>query len=231
MSEDHPTHDEPSRASVLDAHAPPSDEAPSTLSKDEMFELLKNQRRRDALRYLREDGESTLSDLAERIAAKENDIEVVELSSAQRKRVYIGLYQCHLPKLDDAGVVDFEKHRGDVERLDAAAQLDSYLDPPAGDAESAATDQDDEAVLDGRTAVHADRGSESASDDAVSPASLPGSFEPRHDDGLDARRLAGAVLAVGLVSLSDAPGLRRVPTPVLALVATAVAAVAGDTPR
>ncbi|MFW6152754.1 MAG: DUF7344 domain-containing protein [Halobacteriota archaeon] len=99
------------------------------LSLDEIFELLKNRRRRDVIGYLRDvtNGPATLSDLAEFIAAKENDIEVHELSSDQRKRVYIGLYQCHLPKMNDMGVIDFENNRGTVELKPAVEQLEPYL--------------------------------------------------------------------------------------------------------
>jgi hypothetical protein len=101
------------------------------LSLSTTFELLKNRRRRETISYLLEhDGTSTLSDLAEHIAALENGIEVVELSSDQRKRVYIGLYQCHLPKLDKAGVIDFDKNRGTVVlRETVADQLVPYLQP------------------------------------------------------------------------------------------------------
>ena len=101
------------------------------LSLSTTFELLKNRRRRETISYLIDhDGQSTLSDLAEHIAALENGIEVVELSSDQRKRVYIGLYQCHLPKLDKAGVVDFDKNRGTVVlRESVADQLVPYLQP------------------------------------------------------------------------------------------------------
>ncbi|KAB1185043.1 MULTISPECIES: hypothetical protein [Haloferax] len=105
-----------------------SEQVPESLSKDIVFEILKNQRRRDALRYLKEnDGEAKLGDMAEFIAAKENDIDVKALSSSQRKRVYIGLYQCHLPKMDSAGIVEFDKNRGDITLLDAADQLETYL--------------------------------------------------------------------------------------------------------
>jgi hypothetical protein len=102
------------------------------LSLSTTFELLKNRRRRDTLEYLlAHEGESTLSDLAEHIAALENDIEVAQLSSDQRKRVYIGLYQCHLPKMDGAGVIDFDKHRGSVVLRDEARQLVPYLEAEA----------------------------------------------------------------------------------------------------
>jgi hypothetical protein len=100
------------------------------LSLSTTFELLKNRRRRETILYLLSHEEtSTLSDLAEHIAAMENDIEIIELSSDQRKRVYIGLYQCHLPKLDKAGVVDFDKNRGTVVlNTQVTDQLVPYLE-------------------------------------------------------------------------------------------------------
>ena len=110
---------------------PAPDIAADDLSLSTTFELLKNRRRRETIAYLLEhDGSSTLSDLAEHIAALENGIEIVELSSDQRKRVYIGLYQCHLPKLDKAGVIDFDKNRGTVVLNPSVAdQLVPYLQP------------------------------------------------------------------------------------------------------
>ncbi len=115
--------------------------APVTLSKDTLFEILKNQRRRDALTYLKaNDGRATLSDMAEFIAAKENDIEIGALSSSQRKRVYIGLYQCHLPKMATAGIIDFEKNRGDIELRPESEQLDVYLvDDAEGETDAASS--------------------------------------------------------------------------------------------
>jgi hypothetical protein len=104
------------------------------LTKNEIFTILKNPRRRETLEYLeRNDGEADLSDLAESLAARENDIEVEALSSTQRKRVYISLYQVHLPKMDDLGVLEFDKHRGTIELTDAGAILFPYLhfDPHA----------------------------------------------------------------------------------------------------
>lgn len=117
-----------------DAGAPTAETEPepATLSMDVTFGLLKNRRRRETLQYLREhDGETTLDEVAEHIAARENDTTVAALSSDQRKRVYIGLYQCHLPKLDDAGVVDYDKDRGTIRMRGEAEQLFRYLDPPS----------------------------------------------------------------------------------------------------
>ncbi len=99
------------------------------LSKDVIFELLKNRRRRQVLAYLLENEATvTLGELAERIAAWENDTEVAALSSDQRKRVYVALYQTHLPKMDDAGIVDYDQDRGLITLADNADLLVMYLD-------------------------------------------------------------------------------------------------------
>lgn len=98
------------------------------LSADVVFELLANSRRRQTLNYLRDGGETTLRTLSEQIAASENGVSVPELSAAQRKRVSIGLYQCHLPKLHRAGVIDYDRPRGTISRTDLAEALDPLLE-------------------------------------------------------------------------------------------------------
>jgi hypothetical protein len=105
------------------------DERATPLSRDMVFDVLKNQRRRYALHYLKQaEGTVQLSDLAEQVAAWENDTTVGAISAAERKRVYTALYQSHLPKLDDAGIVDYNQNRGIVELATAAEQLDPYLE-------------------------------------------------------------------------------------------------------
>jgi DNA-binding transcriptional ArsR family regulator len=111
------------------------------LGLDARFMLLKNRRRRAVLQTLRErGGESTLSDLAEAVGAEEHDVEPADLTTSQRKRVYVGLYQRHLPKLDDAGVVEFDRRGGGVALTAAADQLFPYLDGDAADGPSAFVD-------------------------------------------------------------------------------------------
>jgi len=108
------------------------------LTKGEIFDLLKNRRRRMVIRYLRKhDGDAVLNDLAEHIAAEENDITVRQLSSDQRKRVYIGLYQCHLPKMDSLGVIDYDKNRGTIELQASVTQLLEYMELDEDDREGA----------------------------------------------------------------------------------------------
>lgn len=139
------TSDESTETGVsnLDDIGKTSREGGAELSKGEIFDLLKNRRRRTVIRYLREnDGYAELNDLAEHIAAKENDIDVRQLSSDQRKRVYIGLYQCHLPKMDSLGVVDYDKDRGTIELQASVHQLLEYMDlDQDGEEETQGTDR------------------------------------------------------------------------------------------
>lgn len=94
----------------------------------DVFEILKNERRRRIIQFLKthEDHATTTGALAEHLAALENDVPVSRVSSSQRKRVYVALYQCHLPKLDHFGVVDFDKERGAIKLLDTSP-FDQYL--------------------------------------------------------------------------------------------------------
>lgn len=109
-----------------------SDNRSKELSVDQTFELLKNERRRRVLRYLIENGQSsTTGELAEHVAALENCKENVNaLTSKERKAVYVGLYQCHLPKMDDYGVIEFNQARGQVELTELAYDLEQYLYEP-----------------------------------------------------------------------------------------------------
>jgi DNA-binding transcriptional ArsR family regulator len=101
----------------------------STASLDVIFEILKNSRRREVLRFLRErDEQVSLGDLAEHVAAIENDTTTDALTSSERKRVYVGLYQCHLPKMDDIGVVEFNQDRGHITLTEKADDFEKYLD-------------------------------------------------------------------------------------------------------
>jgi len=99
------------------------------LPLDAVFEILKNERRRRTLWYLKEhDQPVTLSDLAEHIAALENDTTVARLNSKERKRAYVGLYQCHLPKMDELGAIEFNRSRGLIEMGNCSEQLFKYLE-------------------------------------------------------------------------------------------------------
>lgn len=115
-----------------DPETAPGDNSRRQLSLDTIFGALKNARRRHVLTYLRQADEPVeIGELAEQIAADENDKSVSEITYSERKRVYVALYQCHLPKLDDSGLVSYDKSRGSVALRENAVQLEPYLDGSA----------------------------------------------------------------------------------------------------
>jgi hypothetical protein len=135
-----------SRSDDADTEPPASDDEPSaaepgTLDTDDVFHLLQNERRRRVIEYLREhEGGSTegvdMRDVVEDIAAREHDTSVDLLSSDERQRVYIALYQSHLPKLDDHDVIEYDQDRGWVRLAPGGEQTFPYLDLGDGDREA-----------------------------------------------------------------------------------------------
>ncbi|WP_266079617.1 DUF7344 domain-containing protein [Haladaptatus caseinilyticus] len=100
-----------------------------SLSRDVVFQLLSNQRRRYALHHLRQcDGPVEIGDLARQIAAWENDITKQGVTSQQRKRAYNTLQQAHLPKLDETGFIHYDPARGTVALTEKAETLAVYLE-------------------------------------------------------------------------------------------------------
>lgn len=98
-------------------------------SLDDVFSVLANQRRRFALHYLHRRGEeTTLGELAERVAAWENEKPVEAVTSAERKRVYTALQQLHLPTMDEMGLVRFDSRASTVAPADRRRSIDVALD-------------------------------------------------------------------------------------------------------
>lgn len=103
------------------------------LSKSQLFDVLRNGRRRAVIEYLRSTGRTApLAEVTEHVAAGVYDVTADELSSEQYRRVYTGLYQCHLDRMEEFGVIDFDRDDGTVQLRDASAQLDPYLEPDPG---------------------------------------------------------------------------------------------------
>jgi hypothetical protein len=109
------------------ATSPPENDA---LSRDEIFEMLSNRRRRYALHCLQQRTERVveLGDISEQVAAWETDQRVPDVSRQERKRVYTSLQQFHLPKMEEKGVVEFDTGESVVELGDAASDIDIYLE-------------------------------------------------------------------------------------------------------
>ncbi|MGM0397469.1 MAG: DUF7344 domain-containing protein [Halobacteriota archaeon] len=102
-------------------------------SEDDLFEILSNRRRRYVVHALEQaDEPMRIGDVAERVAAWEYDVDESELSYDERKRVYTALQQSHLPKMDDIGIVEYDKHRGTIEPRPGLEDVDVYMDVVTG---------------------------------------------------------------------------------------------------
>jgi len=98
------------------------------LSQDQVFEVLQSMRRRYAVHYLRrENCRVDFSDMTDHVAAWEYNTSPTDLLSEQRKRVYVSLYQTHIPALAEAGIIDYNAETGKIRPTSRIRQFDNYL--------------------------------------------------------------------------------------------------------
>lgn len=134
-----PTADEEPMSTESDPVRPAGSVAPAaagagggeSISKDDLFHLLRNSRRRAVVQYLRgREGPVRMRDVAEQVAAWEHDTTVSGLGSDERQRVYVALYQSHLDTLADAGVIEYDKSRGVIDPRPLLDRVAAYTDRP-----------------------------------------------------------------------------------------------------
>jgi hypothetical protein len=98
------------------------------LEAGEIYDVLRNERRRLALSCLRDatDGQLDVPELAERVAA----IETGEDPAPRPKRqsVYVSLHQTHLPKLDELGIVTYDSDPKEVQLEERVREVAVYMD-------------------------------------------------------------------------------------------------------
>lgn len=111
------------------SQSPPASDSDDELSQTEAFDILSNDRRRHTLHYLlsREDG-TDIGELAEQVAAWENSEELEQVTSDERRRVYVSLHQTHLPRMDDADLLDYENSRDTIELTERGESLRVYME-------------------------------------------------------------------------------------------------------
>jgi hypothetical protein len=80
-----------------------------SLSKDEIHHLLSNARRRAVINILQEESPITKRELIDRTTEREFATDITRVSSSDRKRVHVSLHQCHLPKLENHGVIHWRQ--------------------------------------------------------------------------------------------------------------------------
>lgn len=104
----------------------------TTIARDQIFEVLSNERRQRVLRYLSQHNDRSveLRELVDHVAALENDTSIDQLDSRARKSVYTALRQSHLPKLADRNVIEYDRRRGQAELTDEAKNVLLYLQHP-----------------------------------------------------------------------------------------------------
>ncbi|WP_137291569.1 DUF7344 domain-containing protein [Natronorubrum halophilum] len=99
------------------------------LTQAELFDVFSNARRRRTVQYLkRRGGNCDLAPLVEQVAAWENETEPDDVTRTQRRRVYISLYQTHLPMLQEHGIVDWDPDDHAIELLPGEDVFEPYLD-------------------------------------------------------------------------------------------------------
>lgn len=116
-----------------------SSDADSTLKGDDLgggeletteaFDILGNDRRRYALHHLMSTDEPIdIGDLAQRIAAWENGVDADDVTPTERRRVYISLYQIHLPRMESVGILDYESLNDTIHLTDRGENLRVYME-------------------------------------------------------------------------------------------------------
>jgi len=112
-----------------DSHQQTNGTGDKRVDQATLYEALSDRRRRYALHYLKQQADTvTVRDLAEQVAAWENEKDVEALTAQERKRVYIALYQSHLSTLDTQGLVDYDEDAGTVRLSDSMEAVDLYLE-------------------------------------------------------------------------------------------------------
>jgi hypothetical protein len=97
------------------------------LTQGELFDTLCNERRLGIIRHLQaNDGSSRLSPLVDYVAAVENGKQPDALARAERRRVYISLYQTHLPMLEERSIIEWDRSEN-VISLRANSTVEQYL--------------------------------------------------------------------------------------------------------
>ncbi|ERH13924.1 MAG: hypothetical protein J07HB67_00177 [halophilic archaeon J07HB67] len=95
-----------------------------------LFEILSNRRRRYAVYALGNEETDTveLGELARRIAAWETGKPPERVTSTERKRVYTALQQSHLPKLADAGLIDYDERASVIHSQPELEEYEVYME-------------------------------------------------------------------------------------------------------
>lgn len=89
-------------------------EPPPRFADDRFFRALASRRRRRALRYLLEENDTTVEEIATVLSGWEATTTATMQTPADRSEIRIDLTHNHLPRLADAGLVEYDRDTGSV---------------------------------------------------------------------------------------------------------------------
>lgn len=102
--------------------------AEKLLPLETVFDLLAKPRRRETLYYLLDcTHPATVDELTEHVTRREVATRTETVSTEAYERVGEALHRTHLPRLADAGVIDYDAETGLVTRAEQIRPLDEFL--------------------------------------------------------------------------------------------------------
>ena len=125
---DHGKHGDDAELARIQGTISATGDADDPLPVDLIFDALSNERRQRALIHLQRVERTTLGDLAEHVAAWENNTTIGSVARETRSRVYTGLYHSHVPRLADMGIVEYDRETDMVSLTSKADAIVPYLD-------------------------------------------------------------------------------------------------------
>jgi hypothetical protein len=109
----------------------------SVLELDEVFTALGHPRRRYLIYALStRANDETLTEIARKLTAWEQDVRADEVSEEDRRRVHASLYHSHVPKLADLGIIEYETDENIIIRASNIEQVEMVLDGAGAELDS-----------------------------------------------------------------------------------------------
>jgi hypothetical protein len=120
MANDRPTESTP----AADGTTPPASEETVL---DTLLDALSYSRRRQILFHL-DSGRTpmSLANLADEIVVHERDAPLAEIPAGDVKQVYMSLYHSHVPRLEDADLVEYDQERDAVSLRERSPVVEQY---------------------------------------------------------------------------------------------------------
>lgn len=105
--------------------------ANSDVELDALFDVLSDSRRRFILTYLQEhDTPMALMDVVDELATWEHEADITDIPAKEVSSISISLYHRHLPKMADAGIVEYTREGGAEVPTENSDELISLVSSP-----------------------------------------------------------------------------------------------------